>query len=240
MKSTRFLVIVNMWCKALGICDENYSSVYYKVYRIVITFYFIISIVREIVQLVIVARNNHEEINKNMGITLLTIVTFFKFIATRKEKMKAVLKRTAEAETLILNTQNIKVLNLYNSYVKKTHFVCYFCYIGGAIVIAADVIYAILSRSSAQFNTTTGCTKKPVLVSSWVPFDKDCYYVVGYLIQSLDAFFGGIYTTGIDSMFLSPIIFSICCLEILQTELEEVSSPQDLKKVVKSHQFIIK
>lgn len=239
MANTRFLSLVNIWYKFLGIWNQKPPTTFYKIYSVTMISYFLGSITREIIQLLIAAKSNHEEVNKNMGITLLMIVTLFKVLASRREKMRGLMISIPEAEAQIAKIHDEKVVKLYNYYVKRTRLVCYCCYMGGVFTLLADFIYAMLTNNGTEV-ASSGCQERPILISAWVPFDRNCHYFVAFIVQCLDGLVDGLYATAIDNMFLSPMVFSICYLQFIHIELEKVSSSEKIKEIIKNHQFIIK
>lgn len=239
MGKTRFLSLVNIWYKLLGIWNQNPPTTPYKIYSVAMISLFFGSITREIIQLIIAAQSNHEEANKNMGITLLMIVTLFKVLASRTKKMKGLMTSIPQAEAQILKIQNEKVLTLYDYYVKRMRLVCSCCYMGGILTLLADFIYAILTDTGSEI-ASNGCQVRSILISAWVPFDRNCHYFVAFFVQCLDGLIDGLYTTAIDNMFLSPMVFVICYLEIIHIQLENASSSENIKDLIQNHQFIIK
>lgn len=235
MNSPKYMRLHRAYLLFIGLWNLERKSVFYRIYRSVMVGYFCSYLFRQLVQLVIIRGKSYNETMKNVGLLITCVMIVLKALVCMNSGADRMIRLMKEQEEKVLQSQDARIINIYNYYVKYNRYILAAYY----IVVVSAATFAVCPRILEEhFAGDLG--EKELPISEWMIFDTKKYYFTACFIQCIDSAFGSHFLVGSDVFLISFIIFGICQLKILNYSVKNVKSQEDLVKIHKDHLFVIR
>lgn len=196
--------------------------------------YFCVLVFRLVTRLGIVITKDKDEAMQNAGVSILCVITLAKaFVCMSSDALKLI-DTVKELEIKFSTTPQREIVEIYDSHRKLNRIVAVAFFVSCLSVIVALDISPVGKQYFIGYSDI-----RPLPISVYLPFDTQKFYKIAYSIHILDGIYGCLYTSGINTFFVSLMIFAVCQIKILNYSIRNLS-PEHLYEIIREHLFIIK
>lgn len=259
-RNLRALSIIGLWPPK----NKKYAFLY-KIYAKCVFLWFIIFTATQFIEMKYVYAD-FRELTSNAGVSLLYTVGIAKvyIVMFRKQYVDALVNKINETEieimsTITVNEDDQALKQILKKYIKqnwgvtKKFWMLTFWTITGFFISPSVEAMLIRPQEILYSNgSSTGRFKKPLVFSSWFPFDKYAtmnHYLFAYALQTISGTIGASYLAIWDTFIVALMIFATGQFRVLHHYLRNI---YDLKRhtvdqlnrkfisCIKHHNMIIK
>ncbi|KAI7815190.1 Odorant receptor Or26 [Rhyzopertha dominica] len=242
------------------VTDHTVLQKIYEFYGTILRIYFVLFVISQLVQLVIVSTKDVQEAFDNMGVSLLYTVDIVKIRIASSKVAQGLSDEVMETEKKILESGDERRKKLFYKYAKDA--VSFNKFILGFGLITIIPFFAVpLIQLHTQpelyypLNSSIPPESKPLPFSSWFPFDKEEHYTTAFIMHIIVGTYGCFTVVGTDMFFMSLVRFVKVQMKLLQgkfkhfkevaianakpEEDEEEAIGRYIKECILEHQYII-
>lgn len=239
-RNLKAMSIIGMWPPE----NKKYQK-FYNIYSKLIFIGFCCFTTSQFVEIYYV-HDDFKELTSNAGVSLLYAVAIFKvYIAIFKhKKIKLLTNHIRDSEIEILK-ENTNVKNILNDYIKqnwgvtkKFWLLTFWTILGFFVSPTIESILIGPQEIVSKNGTGTGRFKRPLVFSSFFPFDKYTpgFYQLAYGLQTISGTIGASYLGIWDTFIVALMIYAIGQFRILQYNIRNIYS-NDFKEEVVNNNF---
>ncbi|XP_060531728.1 odorant receptor 82a-like [Cylas formicarius] len=224
-KFTRYTMILSgIW--RLEINASRWVRRLYITYSIATQIIFDISIFMFNMEFAHLFRVDIEQAIENLSRMIFVLLLIAKFSICQTKGMQVLIKQALDGETKIIATDNSKIRSIYEMH-------AWYCQVLiVSITVASFVLSAYLSEigieESYKFHreprSLNESREDPFPVALWYPFNRNKYFIVVMCHQTLEICLTGFYSTAVNAITNSVLIYMRARLKILQHNLENFAT----------------
>lgn len=230
-RNIKALKIIGMWPP-----ENNRNNILFHIYSKFIFVWFVCFTTSQFIEIRYVY-HNFKELTANAGVSLLYTVGISKvyIVLFKRKEVSYLVNEIRVTEQKILRGRDVQINKLLQEYIlqnwdvtRKFWMLTYFTILG---FFTSPRIEALLTQPEEiilRNGTATGIFKKPLVFSSWFPFDKYSseYYYLAYALQTISGMIGASYLGIWDTFIVALIIYAIGQVRILQLTLRNLYSAE--------------
>ncbi|KAI7815191.1 Odorant receptor Or27a [Rhyzopertha dominica] len=242
------------------VTDHTVLQKIYEIYGTALRIYFVLFVISQLVQLIIVSTKDVQEAFDNMGVSLLYSVDIFKIRIAISKVAQGLSDQVMETEKKILEGGNERRKRLFDKYVKENSSLDRFILSVGVVTIIPFFVVPLVQLHTQPelyypLNSSIPPESKPLPFSSWFPFDKEEHYTTAFIMHVIVGIYGCFSVVGTDMFFMSLVRFGKAQMKLLQykfkhfkevaianakpEEDEEEAIERYIKECILEHQYII-